>query len=183
MSVSRLTAQVGVLSNGRPDFSAMQSQAKIFSVTQDGGVSPYVGITSCSVIKELNETGYWPPRVFESLANAQYDVIDDYLLLRNSSELVYQVAPNTTLIEVLGPVGAHPNWLGDSECYAHLNPRPSWWLRSNFPLSSSAKPVNATNQTVFLLPVDPEIAFELRVGGLGRETACPISAIRTYPFH
>lgn len=112
-----------------------------------------------------------------------WNAIDGGLLLYRTTELVYGLPSNTTLVEVIGPVGNGTLWKGNSECYAVLNPRPSWWQYANIPRSSSFKIVNATDQTVFLLPIDPSIKYELRVGALGNATTCPLSAIRTYPFH
>lgn len=114
----------------------------------------------------------------------KYEVVDgNHLLLWNSTELVYKLPQNTTLVEVLGPVGEHPRWVGNANCYATLDPRPPWWNGTNFPLSTSKKAVNMTDQTMFVLPLPPNIQYTLRVGALGQENTCPVSSLRTYPFH
>lgn len=50
--------------------------------------------------------------------------IDCHTVLCNSTELVYKLPRNTSLFEVLGPVGEHSAWVGESQCYATLDPRP-----------------------------------------------------------
>lgn len=108
---------------------------------------------------------------------------DGRVLLMTSTEIIYSVPPNTTLVEVLGPSGNQRFWEGDSICYAFLNPRPKWWQSPNYPTSISRKGINATDQSMFILPIDPETEYELRVGSYGEGTTCPVSGIRTYPFH
>lgn len=171
----------------RANFSAMQSQAKTVSAVGGEDISPFMSASVCSVAKDLEymyQLRDRPVPVFERPAfGPKYRVNEGHLLLLNSTELVYAVPPNTTMVEVLGPSGSNAAWLGDSQCYAFLNPRPSWWRTPNFPVSTSRKAINSTEQSMFILPIDPEIQYEVRVGGLGRETSCPVSAIRTYPFH
>lgn len=172
----------------RENFEAMKSQSFIQPTIQDGAVSPYVNLDGMlgKVANELlimyNITGDTPPSL-SSLYHPKGDIANDQLLLRNNSALVYSVPRNTTLIEVLGAVGDNKMYGQFGDCYAYLDPRPSWWLTGNFPTVSCDSMVNATNQTLFFLPIDPEISFELRVGALGSTTTCPVSAIRTYPFH
>lgn len=173
--------------NVRENFSALQSLAKATSVIQGDNISPFVGYgaTPDSVVQEMQRKDIL---IIGRTSNFEkqkplYYVNDDHLVLRTNTEISYQIPFNTTLVEVLGPVGSHPTWLEHSECYAYLNPRPSWWLPLNYPIATSRKAVNATDQTVFLFPLDPSIAFELRVGVLGNATTCPISAFRNYPFH
>lgn len=171
--------------NIRPNFSAMQAQAKTVQVVQAGDVSPFVDLSKCTVQDELNKMktpGGYAFNLDVNTAGPKFEVIDGHVALENT-ELFYPVPSNTTLVEVLGPAGTNPGWRGAAECYAFLNPRPSWWLEGNFPISVAWQPLNATNQTMFLLPIDPEIQYEVRVGTLGNETTCPVSAIRSYPFH
>lgn len=106
---------------------------------------------------------------------------DGHTILYNMTELLYSVPHGTALVEVLGPVGDHPDWAGDSECYATLEPPPLWWQDGVFPTSVSRKTANASDQTMFLLPLSPHTQYKLYVGGLSPLTSCPISAIRTYP--
>lgn len=166
----------------------MQSQATTVSALDgEKSLSSLMSVSVCSVGDELHrmyQVQDIPAPVFESsLQRPVYVVTDGHVALGNSSEIAYTAPQNTTLIEVLGPTGSNPNWVGDAECYAFLNPRPVWWRTSEFPLSTSRKAVAANNQTMFLLPVDPAIQYEVRVGGLGRENTCPVSAFRSYPLH
>lgn len=113
----------------------------------------------------------------------EYSVLDGYLLLANSTEMVYKVPPNTTLIEVLGPVGERPTWYGDGFCYAKLEPKPTWWIDGNIPLSKARKTMDKDELGMFYFPIDPEVEFTLHVGALGQESNCPVNGVRTYPFH
>lgn len=103
--------------------------------------------------------------------------------LRNLTELSYQLPSNTTLVEVLGPVGRNNMTSYGSQCYAALDPRPIWWRNGSFPLAAGEKAVNATNRTMFLLPVDPAVRSTLKGGTLGWDASCFISGVKTYPFH
>lgn len=166
----------------------MRSQAHLQSIIENGTLTPLIDVrsmteetaTELSLMYNITGEDTLP---FDLMFYRAYDVADDRLLLRNNSELVYTVPQNTTLVEVLGPVGNADNYSEYGLCYAHLNPRPSWWLSPSYPTSDSDCPVNVTDQTMFLLPVDPEIVYQLRVGALGNDTTCPVSAIRTYPFY
>lgn len=112
-----------------------------------------------------------------------WDIVDASVMLKNMTELSYQLPSNTTLVEVLGPVGDGNMSSAGSRCYATLDPRPEWWRNATFPLSASEKMVNGTNRTMFLMPVDPAIRATVRVGGLGMDSTCFISGIKAYPFH
>lgn len=105
-------------------------------------------------------------------------VIDSHIVLYNNTNIVYKLPRNTSLIEVLGPVGQHSAWLGDSRCYAQTEP-PGKAVQ----LSTSKKVANDTDQIMFLLPVEPWLEHTLHVGGLGHWTSCPVSAIRAYPYN
>lgn len=165
----------------------MRSQAHKQSIVENGTLAHSVDVRSMT-----SETASELRLMFDiagddtsefGLVNKTYDVADDRLLLKNNSELVYTVPPNTTLVEVLGPVGSYDNYTEYGYCYAHLVPRPSWWLSGNIPTSDSDCPVNATDQTMFLLPIDPANTYQLHVGALGTDETCPVSAIRTYSFY
>lgn len=149
-------------------------------------MSPFMAVSYGQMTEELrymNEQRQEPVPTFGiPTTGPEYFVTEGHVVLANHTELVYQVPKNTTLVEVLGPSGTNARWLGNSMCYAYLNPRPSWWKYGNPPVSVSRKALDATNQTMFLLPIDPEVGYEVRIGGLG-STNCPLSGIRTYPFH
>lgn len=158
----------------------MRSRAKTIPTVLDGKINPSITWRKSSVVEEM----YHSVEDQQNLEkyNASINVVDGHLVLSPNTELGYTIPPNTTLVEVLGPVGNNSAWLGDSVCYASFDPRPNWWNQSNFPTSTSFKPMNATDQTMFLLPLDPEVAFNLKIGSFGNTTTCPISAIRSYPF-
>lgn len=103
--------------------------------------------------------------------------------LQNMAELSYSVPPNTTLLRVLGPISHDEDWNRTANCYAALDPEPSWWKAGNLPLSTSYKPQYAANRTLFLLPLDPTVAFTLRVGPPNPASKCFVSGFQSYPFH
>lgn len=111
-----------------------------------------------------------------------HEIIDGALLLKNGTELSYKVPVATTLIRVLGPVGMNRTAFG-SQCYADLDPVPSWWVNSSFPMSASQKVMREDNRTLFLLPVDPDVRTTVRIGPLGLDATCYISGFTSYPFH
>lgn len=158
----------------------MRSQAKTAPTIQNGTLSSSMKWGPVSVGEELSHSGVDHLSLVKHKAAA--NVIDGHLVLAPNTELSYPIPHNTTLVEVLGPVGNSTAWLGRSECYASFNPKPEWWQESKLPVSTSFKLVNSTDQTMFLLPIDPQIAFDLKIGSFGNSTTCPISAIRAYPF-
>lgn len=183
---SQRTTQVYEVSNDRANFSAMQSQATTAMAYQVQNWTSNFGTSVCSVVFELRDMFKQKrlpiPDIQVPDSGPQFFVNDGYVVLLNSTELTYDLPDNTTLVEVLGPSGQGQGWEGDSQCYAVFDPRPSWWQSPNFPTSISRKPTNSTEQTMFLLPVDPAVKFKLRVGGLGQNTSCQVSAVRTYPL-
>lgn len=154
---------------------------------QNGDLIPEISFEPCSIAAELKKmTEVLNEGLLEYSLEATnppvHDVKGDYLLIGNATEAVYKVPQNTTLVEVFGPVGENSEWEGYGSCYASFDPKPSWW-NGLIPVSSAQKLlVNMKNQTVFLLPIDPAQEFTLRVGAPANES-CPISGIRTYPFH
>lgn len=159
----------------------MRSEAKIVPTIQNGTLSPSMKWGTVSVGEEMFQSTADRQSLIQKKAAIR--VVDEHLVLSPNTEVSYPVPHNTTLVEVIGPVGNNTAWLGGSECYAAFDPHPSWWQKSKFPVSTSLKLINATEQTVFLLPIDPEIVFNLKIGAFGNSSTCPISAIRTYPFH
>lgn len=110
-------------------------------------------------------------------------ISNDSVLLQNMAELSYPVPTNTTLLRVLGPTSHDDDWNRTANCYAALDPAPSWWKAGNFPLSTSYKPHYLANRTVFLLPLDPTVKFTLRVGPPNPAAKCFVSGFQSYPFH
>lgn len=115
--------------------------------------------------------------------DVNYEVGEDYLLLKNNTEFSYLVPANTTLIRVYGRVGTMIDSVKGSHCYADLDPRPSWFKPGEFPISAQQKAVDAHNRTLFMLPVDPTVRTTVRVGSLDLDTTCFLSGFSTYPFH
>lgn len=111
-----------------------------------------------------------------------HEIVDNALMLKNGTELSYKVPISTTLIRVYGPVGMNETAYG-SQCYADLDPVPSWWVNGSFPLSASQKAMREDNHTLFLLPVDPDVRTTVRVGPLGLDATCYVSGFSSYPFH
>lgn len=143
-------------------------------------------VTELNELKAMNQSrGETPPPIAfdDPPALQQAKFYDDAIVLRNLTELHYEVPANTTLIRVYGPVGSNDlSWYG-SQCYAALDPRQSWWRTNNLPLSAPLKAVNATNQTMFLLPVDPAVRTTLKIGTYGLQSSCFVSGVSSYPFH
>lgn len=55
----------------------------------------------------------------------KYEVANDSVVLEETSALSYPLPPNTTLVRVLGPTVVDTKiW---DECFAILDPSPSWW--------------------------------------------------------
>lgn len=164
----------------------MQSQSHIVMPLQNKQVSKSINVTAVS--RELDaalvEAG-WSSRMNGHTASTDEMMVeDDVLWLSKNTELNYKVPKNTTLIQVLGPVGVHGT-LGDNrqECLAHLQPPPFWWTNKRLPLSVSLKPQNRVQQTLFVLPVDPAVEHKLYLTSSDPNVTCRVSHIRSYPFH
>lgn len=171
---------------GSTNLSQLREHATTVRAVNGSGLGGGMRAEPCSALDELSRLSdllrpAWP-YAFEKTPSAIYDVVDGHVLLSNTSELVYALPANTTLVEVLGPVGSHGRWRGNAECYATLTPRPPWWRDTNFPRSSSVKGRNATDQTMFLLPTPPDVQYTLHVGAFGQHESCAVAAVRTYPF-
>lgn len=127
------------------------------------------------------------PEIFSNASGSVRKNVTDFrfsaegvLELRNMTELNYTAPESTTLIEVLGPVQRAPDDSANSfKCYAILIPRPSWWSNAGVPLAHLDKPKNITQQTLFLLPVDPDQKYTLIVGPSENAT-CLVNHVRSY---
>lgn len=53
---------------------------------------------------------------------ARWDIRQDAIALRRRTEIAYEIAPNTSLINVTGSVSNE-----SMSCYARLEPEPWWW--------------------------------------------------------
>ncbi|EKD01034.1 hypothetical protein A1Q2_04655 [Trichosporon asahii var. asahii CBS 8904] len=180
-----------------PSVELLKQQTAYVPVVQSGALNPIMSVAIFLQNRNVRELiGMYqqrrdlgPPR-WPTEAPSQrppnldkWEVIHDTLVLRNMSELSYTLPTNTTLVEVLGPVGRSNLTFDGSHCYATLDPRPSWWRNGSFPFAVGERAVNGTNRTMFLLPVDPAIKSTLQIGGVGMDTTCLVSGMKTYPFH
>lgn len=170
-----------------PNFEHLRTQSRYFDVVQGSNTTSDLSFEPCSISEELLLIGeiangqIVPNDTFAATGPPAHRIIDNYLLIGNATEAVYKVPQNTTLIEVFGPVGDDNEWQGRSTCYATFDPKPSWW-NGLVPTSLSVKNFRRSNRTMFILPIDPTIDFTLRIGA-PQNVTCPISGIRTYPFH
>lgn len=94
------------------------------------------------------------------------------LMLELWTEVVYDVPPHTSLINITGPVS-----MDTHSCYARLEPEP-WWWSSSMPMTHPMKPTYRANQALLVLPLDPAKEYKLIIGAMGH--ACAISGIMTY---
>lgn len=175
-------------SDSSPNFSALVSQAHYEPTAPAGGLNPLMSTSmfggSSDIGPWLNLTNYTMSHWGMVDERGNYVFTDDHVVLYNGTGLKYPIPKNTTLVEVLGPSGHNPKWVGKSLCFASLDPQPEWWQSPNVPNSISGKPTNAVDQPMFLLPIDPEIKYELWVSGPeDNDNSCPITGVRTYPFH
>lgn len=115
---------------------------------------------------------------FAAVPPKHVDVINGSAVFSFYTELVYNVPPHTSLINVTGPVFESPS----AGCYAILHPEPWWWTTAILPKVKPAKPEYRANQTLMLLPVDPSVTYQLIVGAMGNDTLCSVSGITTYAY-
>lgn len=105
-------------------------------------------------------------------------VANDYgIVMDGWTEVKYKVPANTTLVHLLHDVG--PN----RSCYVVARPPPSWWdFGLEYPRGEGAKPFAASNQTMQLLPLDPEVEYELAIGSATKDLTCDFSGVLSYSF-
>lgn len=178
------------IADSSPNLEALQSQAELSPTVRAGELNVAMTVSrGNSHENELRAGGIidWPlpgsNATLSKRAPFNYDVVDDSVVLKNSTELTYKIPANTTLIQVLGPVGKYNQSFDGSRCFAALDPHPPWWRNFSFPLSASYKLLNQTNRTMFLLPVDPAVDTTVIVGPVGNVSSCWVSGISSYPFH
>lgn len=169
-----------------PDLLVMQPQSHVVLISQNKQVTKSINVTTISpeLDSALVEAGYSSRKDGDPASADEKMVEDGVLWLSKNSELSYKIPKNTTLVEVLGPVGVHGT-LGDDrqECVAHLEPPPFWWTKKRLPFSASLKTQNRVKQTLFLLPLDPTVEHKLYVTSSHANVTCRVSHIRAYPFH
>lgn len=173
------------------DFEQLKNQSTYTATVRGAGPHPDLRFDTCTVADALramygNRTS-GVPTFGDPSAGPKYSVVDDHVVLANSTELVYKLPRNTSVLEVLGPVGSNAAWLGRAMCYAVLDPRPPYWSADiTIPWSTSVKyrmDGNRTNETMFFFPLPPDKEYTVRVGNLGQESRCPVGGFRSYPFH
>lgn len=126
------------------------------------------------------------------------------LLLLSLVELTYKVPSGTSLVRVLGPIGVNPAWAKDIDerngvlvsesgtdsnsrlklqCTFLLEPQPPWIdANATLPISYQDRIRNSTNETLFLIPLDPTVDYKLKVLPPNNRTVCVMSGVQTYPF-
>lgn len=110
-------------------------------------------------------------------ATASWTNSNNGALLEKATELTFEVPANTTLVNVTASVG-----VGDS-CYAVLEPMPYWWNLKSVPMAVQNKPsVRLDEQTMFVLPTDPTVKYNLTVGAFGNTTKCHVGGVTSYSF-
>lgn len=95
------------------------------------------------------------------------------------TEVTYRVPVNTTLVHLVHDVG--PN----RSCYVYSEPSPPWFSEeaSAMPTVESTKLFNRTNQTMQLLPLDPEVEYQLVFGPWNENTTCSLTGVNSYSFY
>lgn len=173
-----------------PDFDQLKAQSAFLSAATDTGPSPELEISTSSIYQELGDmfiAKQQTPLTFAGPEQQpQHSVVEGHLLLSINAEASYKLPSNTSVVEVLGPVGANEAWTGRGQCYVTLDPKPWWWTHNGIPYSTARKQFlryNLSNQTMFLLPLSPTAQYTLRIGNLGENTTCAFNGIRSYPFH
>lgn len=112
----------------------------------------------------------------EPVPPALHDITNNSVVLQNYTELTYKVPSNTSLLNITGPV-----YDQDLSCYAYLVPEPWWWNDHVMPAANPYKPGYRPDQTLLLMPLDPEQEYELVVGGGGKP--CAVSGVTTYSYN
>lgn len=97
------------------------------------------------------------------------------------TEVAYKVPKNTSLLRLLHDVGPTGPF---GPCYIALKPLPSWWAQNSTraPWAQGDKPQNRANQTMFLLPLDPVVEYELAVGPELNDVQCNFGGVVSYSF-
>lgn len=175
--------------NQSSDFEELKTQSTYISAIQDDRPHPDMKFQTCNMTQSITTmysiSNKEPPTFAAPALGPKYSVLDDHIILANSTEMVYQVPRNTTLLEVLGPVGTNDAWVGRSLCYVYLDPKPSYWAPPVAWSTSTKKKLHnyVANQTMFLIPLPPDTQYSVRVGNMGQDTTCPVGGFRSYPFH
>lgn len=99
----------------RPSLELLKQQTTYTPAVQDGGLNPAMTVTQgtsnyqelIGMFQQRMETGSSGPQWErnDSKVIISWKTIGDMVYLRNLTELSYQLPSNTTLVEVLGPVG------------------------------------------------------------------------------
>lgn len=195
----------GVWFRPQSDFSTSpelwEKQAKYFPTAKYGAMTVDMtsqGFNSSDLIPDAGRP-FWLGHSGETPA-----VSGDNLVLESLMELVFTPPPNTSLVRVLGPACPNIQQLNTTPyapdqpvCVALLDPAPPWLQATlslgleervavfdyNWPMAWQTSPRNATNTTLFLLPLDPAVQYKVKVLPRNNHTLCAVSGFQTYPFH
>lgn len=178
----------------RPSLEEMESQATFIGFVDDGQLKPGITVANTTMWERLKQKfvegwGEEPPDNWPFVddlnsLNQTHEIVEGVVVLQNFTEISYTLPPNTTLVQVLGPVKLDDSWTDTAVCWAALDPQPDWWHPANIPVSRSRKEQNSENRTMFIIPVDPTVNTTLKVGsGIRANEACRVSGIKAYPFH
>lgn len=163
----------------RPTEEALRSQARTLSTVKEGkaDLNSYELRDFASQDYLLSISDMQIDK-FSAIPPQHHDIVNDSLALSFYTELVYNVPSHTSLINVTGPVFNG----SDAGCYAVLHPEPWWWNSEMVPRANPAKPECRADQTLFMLPTDPSVTYQLVIGARGNDTICSVSGITTYAY-
>lgn len=105
-----------------------------------------------------------------------YNIRNESIVLQNHTEITFKVPPNTSLLNITGPV--YPE---DTNCYFLLDPEPWWWNGGVIPAADQNKPAYRPNQTLIMIPTDPAVEYQLIMGAGGKP--CAITAVTAYSYN
>lgn len=115
---------------------------------------------------------------FSAVPPQYHDIVNNSVALSFYTELVFNVPSETSLINITGPIFNG----SDAGCYAILHPEPWWWSSEMVPRAYPGKPEYRAGQTLFMLPTDPSVTYQLVIGARGNDTICAIEGITTYAY-
>lgn len=115
----------------------------------------------------------------------------DSMVLQSLLELRFDLPEDTALVSVQGPIGSDPEWYkGAYEratplCTYLLDPQPSWInsstpVKDRYPLAWQEASKNEPNQTLFLVPLDPSVKYQMKVLPRYNYSVCVVSGFNVY---
>lgn len=160
-----------------PTFEAMKSDHHR-AIGQDSKLNEGFSIHPRRSRKYLENASSNPPEYWDPLVNTSYSIGNNGVVLDKSTEISYVIPDNSTLVNVTAAVG-----LGRT-CYVTLEPMPDWWNLRSVPMVNQNKPNGLPNeeQTMFVLPLDPTVRYNLTVGPMANDTKCHVGGVTSYSF-